>query len=128
MCGCAEVAAPSDGARRIHLYHPLELPQDLGASPTCAARARASCPSNRSLIGVGESQQEQRQSGSSHTSRVGACFKICRDGRDDKSPSVFMRTALNCLDPRAAPEQDQLRHEQLKCLVAHDCASENSSE
>ena len=95
----AEVAAPSDRARRIHLHHPLW--SDRGIRRPSDRRAAGAAPvADR----VGSDRRGRVPAGAAAgaaaaTSRVGACFTISRDGRDDKSPSALMRTC--CRSPSA---------------------------
>ena len=73
---------------------PLELPRD--PAPVRSARGWrcASCLSNRDRDRHERVPAGAAAGAAAATSRVGACLTISRDGRDDKSPSALMRTAL----------------------------------
>ena len=91
----AEVAAPSDRARRVHLYHPLWSYRGIRRQSDRRAAGAAPVADRIGIaIGMSESPAGAAAGAAAAASRIGACLTISRDGRDNKSPSALMRTAL----------------------------------
>jgi hypothetical protein len=95
----------STNAVNVSAPPPLELPRDPAPDRPVRGWRCASCRSRRHHDRHGRVPAGAAAGAAAATSRVGACFTIRRDGRDDKSLSAVMRASASSWAPKKNPHE-----------------------